>query len=29
LRDMAKRARSLARPGAASAVATVCAELAL
>ena len=28
LRDMAKRARSLARPGAASAVAVACAELA-
>src|SRR5947209_9625173 len=28
LRDMARRARSLARPGAASAVATACAELA-
>jgi len=29
LRDMARRARSLARPGAASAVAMACAELAL
>jgi len=28
LRDMARRARSLARPGAASAVAAACAELA-
>ena len=28
LRDMARRARSLARPGAAAAVATACAELA-